>query len=197
MTEIEENIFKNTRSITNPNETPNRIEFNFKEKSGKKWKKFRLQIEFVITENITTGNDNIEEKWNLFRNVLIQKNNKKIVIQSLLNRKRPRILTDSLTRTTNRQVKILTDSEEIKQEVKNVFSHCITSKNIEDLNQKQEWKQIYNQKNRIQEEWYFLLTKKFAVEEIEGIIRKLSNKKAPGPFTITNELWKHIAKTKD
>ncbi|CAG8568503.1 11662_t:CDS:1, partial [Diversispora eburnea] len=44
---------------------------------------------------------------------------KKIVIQGLLHKERPRILTDSLTRTTNKQVEILTDPEEIKQEVKN------------------------------------------------------------------------------
>ncbi|CAG8571474.1 3850_t:CDS:2, partial [Diversispora eburnea] len=78
--------------------------------------------------------------------------NKKIVIQSLLNKERPRIVTDSLTRITNKQIEVITDPEEIKQEIKNVFSHWITPKNIEDLNQYQEWKQTYNQNNEIREE---------------------------------------------
>ncbi|CAG8627572.1 554_t:CDS:1, partial [Diversispora eburnea] len=63
--------------------------------------------------------------------------NKKIVIQSLLNKERPRISTDSSIRITNKQVEVLTDPEEIKQEVKNVFNHWITSKNIENLDQNQ------------------------------------------------------------
>ncbi|CAG8524938.1 2479_t:CDS:2, partial [Diversispora eburnea] len=50
---------------------------------------------------------------------------------------RPRISTDSLIRTTNKQVEVLTNPEEIKQEVKNVFSHRITSQNIENLDQNQ------------------------------------------------------------
>ncbi|CAG8804316.1 8094_t:CDS:1, partial [Dentiscutata erythropus] len=35
-------------------------------------------IELTIAENITFGNDNIEEKWNFFRNVIIGKANEMI-----------------------------------------------------------------------------------------------------------------------
>ncbi|CAG8597642.1 5832_t:CDS:1, partial [Diversispora eburnea] len=62
MMEIEDNIFKYIRSITNPNEIMNRIEFNFKGTLKKKWKKYNKQIEEIIRENIFVGNDNIEEK---------------------------------------------------------------------------------------------------------------------------------------
>ncbi|CAG8656029.1 4509_t:CDS:2, partial [Diversispora eburnea] len=81
-------------------------------------------------------------------------NNKKIVIQSLLNKERPRIVTDK------------------------------------DLNQYQEWKQTYNQNNEIQEEWFLSLTKSFTAEEIEGLIRKLPNKKTPAkPKDWKKNIW--------
>ncbi|CAG8530570.1 10694_t:CDS:2 [Diversispora eburnea] len=85
--------------------------------------KFKLQIELIIAENITFGNDNIEEKWNFFRNVTIGKANEIISKKKKLISGKPRISTDSLIRTTNKQVEVLTDLEEIKEEVKNVFSH--------------------------------------------------------------------------
>ncbi|CAG8549191.1 11442_t:CDS:1, partial [Diversispora eburnea] len=68
-------VLKYTKSITDSDKILNKIEFNFKGTSEKKWKKFKSQIELTIAENTTFGNDNIEEKWNFFRNVIIGKAN--------------------------------------------------------------------------------------------------------------------------
>ncbi|CAG8653545.1 4337_t:CDS:2, partial [Diversispora eburnea] len=70
-TEIDDNILKYTKSITDSDKILNKIEFNFKGTSEKKWKKFKFQIELTVAENVTFGIDNIEEKWNFFQNVII------------------------------------------------------------------------------------------------------------------------------
>lgn len=119
--------------------------------------------------------------------------NKTKVIRSLLNRERPRIITDSIVRHVGTEVKMITNPTELKQEIQNTFTHWVTKERVEDPEHFLEWKEIYsNSESQIREEWYSTLIQEFTTEEISKIIRKSPNKKAPGPSTIANELWKHM-----
>ncbi|CAG8662451.1 3914_t:CDS:1, partial [Diversispora eburnea] len=53
--EIEDNILKYTKFIADSDNILNKIEFNFKGTSEKKWKKFKLKIELIKAENTIFG----------------------------------------------------------------------------------------------------------------------------------------------
>jgi exonuclease III len=128
----------------------------------------------------------IEKRLNDF------KDNQKAMINSLLNREKRNIITDSVIAEENGKQSILVNPQEVKSHVAQSFENW-TKKRITDFNNiDRNWNNIYKPQKTIESYWYDDMLVPFTIGEVQATINSLNNNSAPGASGIPYFFLKHM-----
>src|SRR5438552_718202 len=92
---------------------------------------------------------------------------------------------------------ITTDPEEVNKRVKDYYTKAFGRRKANFKRLNKSWKDQYEPREYIKQEWYKDLFKKPSIQELNNIIKDLPLNKAAGPLQITYEMLKNLStKTK-
>ena len=157
----------------------------------KRWKNI-ADIKCKYEENSHQRNailDAIEERINNL------KDNKKKMLNSILDRKKDKIIIDKLI-VNELSGEITLDVDEIKSRTKDHFCN-INNMNIKENSTELEefWESEYKEIEEIESDIYDDTVKNISIEEWTETIRSLPLNKATGPSEISYEVYKHLSPT--
>jgi ribonuclease HI/endonuclease/exonuclease/phosphatase family metal-dependent hydrolase len=164
-----------------------------------KWKEKKKEIkeititlreEAYITQNVAKMkeiNKAIEQRCQYFQD------NQRKMIDSLTNNPKNMIQIDRIMVTTEQNKYIETDPKKIKKEVEGYFTKAFKRRKTDFERLSESWKQQYEPRSYIEQEWYKDLMEKPSIQELTEVIKDLPMKKAAGPSQITYEMLKNLS----
>ena len=87
---------------------------------------------------------------------------------------------------------ISTDPAKIKLQVEKYYLQAFKKRNFNFQQLSEDWKKQYKPRNYIDPDWYKRLTDKPEDQEINEVLKELSNNKAPEPSGISYEMLKKL-----
>ena len=148
----------------------------------KDWKRRREKAEEEEIQNC------IEERYGMIVS------DQRRMINSLLEKPHRNIKIDRILKEENGKVELLTEKEEILEEVKSHFEKQFRERKVDLKRMSERWKRIYRPAEEINTEDYKDLEQEVTLEEWEEALRNTKNKSAPGPTGITYPLLKEAGK---
>jgi hypothetical protein len=126
------------------------------------------------------------------RCINLQRNQRKIV-QTLTNNFQKKIIIDRIkVKDTQGEEYIETLNEEVLKQTEEYYKKAFKKRNSNFMNLEESWKNQYEPKEFIKQEWFRDIEKEILNEELENIIQDLPNNKAAGPSKIKYEMLKHL-----
>ncbi|PKK55293.1 hypothetical protein RhiirC2_802802 [Rhizophagus irregularis] len=120
------------------------------------------------------------------------KDNKKHMLDSILNRKRKKLVLDKVLIEKNGSKYLCSTDQEITDAMVDHYQNAAGKKLNVDSIMNERWLAQYASKSDINDEWYASTVKEITEEEWLSTINELANDKAAGPSKISNEMLKHL-----
>ena len=119
------------------------------------------------------------------------KENLGIMISSLIEKNKKKIIIDRLIINENHERKLIIEDDEILSRTNLHFQTIANSKNeIKVI--PEEWEDAYDEQPHINKDIYDELMDPIEIEELNHVINNISLNKATGPSKISNEMIKHL-----
>ncbi|CAB4443904.1 unnamed protein product [Rhizophagus irregularis] len=118
--------------------------------------------------------------------------NKKYMLDSILNRKRKKIILDKVLIEKNGQKQLCTTDKEITEAMIEHYRNVAGKKVNDGITMNDRWQWQYAPKDDIDKDWYNAIVKEITEEEWKDTIQELAKDKAAGPLKVSNEELKHL-----
>ena len=120
--------------------------------------------------------------------------NQRKMINSLTNTQKKSIKIDRIMVTTEQEKFIETRPQEISKQVEDYYIKAFGRRKANFNRLDKGWKEQYEPRDYIEQEWYKDLAKKPSIQELNDTIKDLPPNKAAGPSQITYEMLKNLSK---
>ena len=120
--------------------------------------------------------------------------NQRKMINSLTNTQKKSIKIDRIMVTTEQEKFIETRPQEISKQVEDYYIKAFGRRKANFNRLDKGWKEQYESRDYIEQEWYKDLAKKPSIQELNDTIKDLPPNKAAGPSQITYEMLKNLSK---
>ncbi|GBC33658.2 RNA-directed DNA polymerase from mobile element jockey-like [Rhizophagus irregularis DAOM 181602=DAOM 197198] len=194
---------------------------NYSKITDDQWKTFTEQSELILEEELkmlkieecpttTTLNriwNSIKQIINKAKNIYQRRNririkiiyqklelqdNKKHMLDSILNRKRKKIVLDKVLIKKDGQKQLCSTEKEITEAMIEHYQNAAGKKMNDGIAMSDRWQRQYAPKNDINTDWYNATVKEITEEEWMDTIQELTKDKAAGPSKVSNEELKHL-----
>ncbi|PKY52450.1 hypothetical protein RhiirA4_425285 [Rhizophagus irregularis] len=118
--------------------------------------------------------------------------NKKHMLDSILNRKRKKIVLDKVLIEKDGQKQLCSTEKEITEAMIEHYQNAAGKKMNDGIVMSDRWQRQYAPKNDINTDWYNATVKEITEEEWMDTIQELAKDKAAGPSKVSNEELKHL-----
>ncbi len=154
------------------------------------------KIKHILTAKMVIENKLLvlkQIKDSVNRRIEFMENDKKRMLNSILEREIKSINIERLLIKKNDTIQLILDEKEVLEETNKHFKGITDTKLVEDEELIDFWREEYTPRNDIEEHIYNDLTKNIEKEEWLDTIKSLSKGKAGGPSKITYDIIKELS----
>ncbi|PKB95602.1 hypothetical protein RhiirA5_436408 [Rhizophagus irregularis] len=114
----------------------------------------------------------------------------KEMITRVMENRREQIKIDSCQQILEDRIRMITDHEEVKVEVREHYKEWTAVRNFNEIAFNNHWKDEYEPLNEIDENIYTTLCEDVHINELNDVLKQVKNDKAAGASGIPYDFWK-------
>lgn len=145
-------------------------------------------------DNIVLHEQSMEIEKNIENREKLMTSDLKEMIIRIMDKRKGQIKIDSCLQIQGDRVKMITNHEDVKKEVKEHFRNWTCERKFDESEYEKRWRKYYEQIEEINEQIYVNLCDEVTLQECELVLRSVKYDKAAGASGIPYDFWKKSGK---